>query len=152
MKDNALNVYLIDDSIADSLITEQRLKKHPRINNIRSFNDPQEALDDILYLMESKQALPDIIILDIIMPEFDGFDFIDELDEHIDESFTSKLFILSSTTFRSHFEDFEKQRLSTDMLVKPLSTQDLDNLINKHFPEKKTISTQIDNLKKRVKF
>lgn len=62
---------------------------------IRSFDDARTAMEIILQL--SDQTLPDLIVLDLRMPGFDGFDFLRSLHDARPD-LTLPVFVLSSST------------------------------------------------------
>lgn len=131
---DAINAYLIDDSDIDLVMAERYLKRIDNVGSIKTFTDPTKAITEIHSNLNKGGDLPDLILLDIIMPEMDGFELIDELDEMITDDFQPHVFIISSTNLKRHFEDFEKQRISKTFLTKPLKEDMLKALISKHFP------------------
>ena len=114
-----LNFFLIDDSAFDLFIYEKLLIKSGITDSVKTFNSARDALK---YLLEQAQDFPDtIILLDLQMPDMNGFEFIDEFDS-LPESLKSKIkiFMLSSTI---DTRDIDKARESTyilDLLPKPL--------------------------------
>jgi CheY-like chemotaxis protein len=114
-----LNFFLIDDSAFDLFIYEKLLIKSGITENVRTFNSAREALK---HLLSEGQELPDIIILlDLQMPDMDGFEFIEEYDG-LPDYLKSKIriFMLSSTI---DTRDIEKAKASPhiiDLLPKPL--------------------------------
>ena len=64
-----LKVVIIDDNIKDIALTKELLEVQSNINfTILSHTNPHDAL----LALESKFILPDIIILDLVMPSIDG--------------------------------------------------------------------------------
>ncbi|TLU99493.1 response regulator [Dyadobacter luticola] len=114
-----LNFYLIDDSTFDLFIYEKLLIKSGITENVKTFNSAREALKHIL---SAGTDLPEVIILlDLQMPDMNGFDFIEEYD-HLPEYLRDKIriFMLSSTI---DTRDIEKAKASPhiiDLLPKPL--------------------------------
>jgi CheY-like chemotaxis protein len=86
---------------------------------VKTFNSARDALK---YLLAEGPALPEtIILLDLQMPDMNGFEFIDEFD-HLPDLLRSriKIFMLSSTI---DTRDIEKAKASPhiiDLLPKPL--------------------------------
>ncbi|WAC09292.1 response regulator [Dyadobacter pollutisoli] len=114
-----LNFFLIDDSAFDLFIYEKLLKKSGITDSVKTFNSARDALK---YLLAEGPALPEtIILLDLQMPDMNGFEFIDEFD-HLPDLLRSriKIFMLSSTI---DTRDIEKAKASPhiiDLLPKPL--------------------------------
>ena len=114
-----LNFFLIDDSAFDLFIYEKLLIKSGITENVRTFNSAREALK---HLAGHGHGLPEIIILlDLQMPDMNGFEFIDEFDLLPEAVKTQvKIFMLSSTI---DTRDIEKAKASPhiiDLLPKPL--------------------------------
>jgi CheY-like chemotaxis protein len=129
-----LNFYLIDDSEVNNFYNEDLLNDLDCTNSVTVFSSSQKALDTLLKTHRASEIMPDIILLDIRMPELDGFEFLDELEQELDDAeFTPKIFILTSSKHRKDIESFDHQYLASEFLGKPLEIKDIENLIKKHF-------------------
>jgi CheY-like chemotaxis protein len=114
-----LNFFLIDDSTFDLFIYEKLLIKSGITESVKTFNSAREALKHIL---GEGNSLPEVIILlDLQMPDMNGFEFIDEFDRlpgFLQDKI--RIFMLSSTI---DTRDIEKAKASPhiiDLLPKPL--------------------------------
>ena len=96
MKHN-YKILIIDDNIIDQIVTKKLLKKN--LNMTESYA-VSSGKDGITWLENFKMDLEDklIILLDIKMPEMDGFAFLEEF-EKLDKKNSSQImiFMLSST-------------------------------------------------------
>ena len=70
-----MNCIIVDDDKLSCKLLEGYVTKYASLNLIGIFNDPVSARNEI-----SKHKDIDLILLDIKMPEMDGFDFIGSLD------------------------------------------------------------------------
>lgn len=118
------NFLLIDDSAFDLLIYEKFLLKSGISKSVRTFNSARDALK---FLLNEGTSLPEtIILLDLQMPDMNGFEFIEEYDttpEILKEKI--RIFMLSSTI---DSRDIEKAKASShiiDLLPKPLDIASL---------------------------
>jgi response regulator RpfG family c-di-GMP phosphodiesterase len=118
------NFLLIDDSAFDLLIYEKLLLKSGISKTVKTFNSARDALK---YLLDEGTALPEtVILLDLQMPDMNGFEFIEEYDSAPDFMKEKiRVFMLSSTI---DSRDIEKAKASLhiiDLLPKPLDIASL---------------------------
>ena len=70
-----MNCIIVDDDKLSCKLLEGYVKKYSSLNLIGVYNDPVTARNEI-----SKQKDVDLILLDIKMPEMDGFDLLGSLE------------------------------------------------------------------------
>lgn len=117
---------LIDDSDVDLFIQKRFIEIAGFAKNIKVYNSPHQA---ITYLQESDSPTPQIIFLDLNMPDMDGFGFLDkfgELPEKIQE--LVKVVVLTSSSNHMDKKKAEAYAPVTNFLSKPLSVDALKNL------------------------
>jgi len=76
------NILLIEDSADDVELIHMALDKHPNIQQISIKQDGKDALDYLFKNGKYKKLdipLPQLVILDINMPRFDGFSVLEEI-------------------------------------------------------------------------
>jgi CheY-like chemotaxis protein len=130
MLTNYRNILLIDDDAINNLLNRQFLTFVLPGANITAFQDPRLVLR---YLDEGKIARPDLILLDINMPEMDGWEFIYYL-EQIERK--ADVMILSSSI---HWDDMKKaQNLDRIKcyIQKPLTEDKISRyIVHRNFSE-----------------
>lgn len=138
---NTIRILVIDDDISILKLIEKYLKKNgPNFNfNIITSNNARKALNLV------KQMKPDIILLDIKMPEMDGYEFSSQLQNS--EEFSSIPVIFVSALNRE--EDKVRAFVSgaVDYLTKPINNKKLIETIAKHIEK----ATQLINIPKPTK-
>jgi DNA-binding LytR/AlgR family response regulator len=70
-----MNCIIVDDDKLSCKLLEGYVNKYASLNLLGVFNDPVSARNEI-----AKQKEVDLILLDVSMPEMDGFDLIGSLD------------------------------------------------------------------------
>lgn len=116
MKDK-LTCFIVDDDDLDRLAVEAELSSISRIKNIGSFGNAIEAMSAI----NAKQ--PDILFLDIDMPDINGIDFI----KSISNFDTINVFITSHPEFA--LQGFQLKAF--DFILKPLEKDRFNICINR---------------------
>lgn len=117
------SILLVDDDKINNFVTEKLLKRTNLSKNIKSVTNGEEALT---FLSEDKNECPELIFLDINMPEMDGLHFLKYfrtmvLDKKV------KVVLLSG-----HISPKQRETLYglgfPDVIEKPLTEEKLSNL------------------------
>lgn len=87
-------VALIDDSDVDLFVQRRFIEISAFARSVLVFQSAQKALDAI---SKPGQPLPDLIFLDLNMPEMDGFSFLEHLSKMSDKQ-NAKVVILTSSS------------------------------------------------------
>lgn len=127
---NAMNfkLLLIEDNLIDQLVTSQLLKKNLGLTDINIANNGREGM---LWLKNSDVNFNELIILlDIRMPEMDGFEFLSEY-EKLPESLKHKtrIFMLSSTLDSEDIKRAENNNYVQSLLSKPLPVNEFKRIL-----------------------
>lgn len=114
------SVMLIDDNTIDTFINRKLIENNGFCGRVTSYNDAREALDFLK--QASEQEWPELIFLDIMMPEMDGFAFL-EAFERLDRGQKNRIKVVMLSTSDS-FKDLNranKNVLVRKFLNKPLT-------------------------------
>jgi len=124
---------IIDDSETDLKIAEWAVSSALGIKkeNIYKKREALKAMD-FLRSIDNKEELPDIIILDIRMPEIDGFEFLREFVQ-CPNQITSHCKILLASAYFSEYRDLAERSKNYPFLLtfidKPLSPEKLHEIL-----------------------
>lgn len=126
-------VLLIDDNDIDLKINYKIIKLSGFFDEIILCQSGEEGIDYINKNLNEPESWPDFILLDIQMPEMDGFEFL-EIYKNFPTDFLDhcKLAILSSTLDFGDIKKAEANPLVLKLLKKPLYPNELQTLLHKH--------------------
>ena len=81
MSTKIANLWIIDDDPMSSFYIKRLAELGELANIITIYNTAQGAINYLLHHRKTVEHLPDIILLDIYMPEVDGWEFLNQLRE-----------------------------------------------------------------------
>jgi two-component SAPR family response regulator len=132
MKENIFNyhkVLIVDDSRIDRFLAEKIISKHSFAEEIVSVDSAKGALDYLTNYTEDDQALPDLIFLDINMPEMNGFEFLEKYKELPENIKRKCIIIMLSSSLHPEDKEFALQSpYVCQFLNKPLTKQKLEDV------------------------
>lgn len=127
------SVCIIDDDKVYTFGVKKIIKNYLPEKDVTTFGNGREALDGIKNLLESGEELPDLILLDIDMPEMNGWEFLNKFEEiRSDIEKKIEIFVISSRI------DADKQELYkvewdekvSDFIKKPVHASMLKELLS----------------------
>ena len=127
-------VLFIDDDEINNFILKEIFESQYNLK-VTFFTEAAKALDHIEKLVEQKsEHLPDIIFLDIKMPEMDGFDFMDAFQEKdYSKGFSVPIFMLTSSVNHRDISRAGTYKHIKELITKPLTFDKLEELAAKYF-------------------
>jgi CheY-like chemotaxis protein len=130
MKENE-KICIIDDDEIYIFLMKKSLSAMGINNEVISFFNGSDALEELIQLKADNQELPGIILLDINMPIMDGWEFLTEFRKvNINNYKKIPIYIVSSSIAN---EDFEKSKTFPeilDYLSKPVDLDTLESILN----------------------
>lgn len=122
------SVLLVDDSYVDNLINRKMLQSNNFAREITVIDSPLKA---IAYLQQctDEGTFPEVIFLDIRMPEMDGFQFLENLHYITDaENSNLKIYMLSSSLDPDDLKQIAENDLVSKFISKPLTEKALKEI------------------------
>lgn len=120
---------LVDDNVIDQLVTSKLLKKILDIPEINIVNNGKEGIQWLTNFQNliDKQL---IILLDIRMPEMDGFEFLLEYEKLPEETKKrTQIYMLSSTLDHNDIQKAKNNKHVKKLLSKPFPIQKFKKII-----------------------
>ncbi|HVB02506.1 MAG TPA: response regulator [Chitinophagaceae bacterium] len=129
-----LRFLLIDDNEIDLFFHDKLLRYQGISINIVPFNNAQQALEFLSSDLDQAEIPETMILLDIQMPEMDGFDFLKHFEKYPSRIKSKCHIIMVSSSL--DFGDISRANanaLIIRLLKKPLNTKELKEIISTIF-------------------
>jgi len=122
----ALHVCIIDDDLVSQFASQYKLGQADVSCYIRTFDNAKEALT----LWSSQpEEIPDILLLDLVMPEMDGWEFLAEFEKLFEDS-SLLIYALSAFGNAKDRERVKNHPLVHGYFDKPLSKVNVDKIFS----------------------
>ncbi|TDO24421.1 response regulator [Pedobacter duraquae] len=127
-------VMIIDDNEVDLKINSKIISITKLFDEVIICQSAEEALNFLQRNLGDNQILPNFILLDIQMPEMDGFEFLEHYRK-LPVSFTQTCWIamLSSTLDFGDIQKAEANPYVVKLLKKPLKPAELQEILNRYY-------------------
>jgi len=141
------NIIFIDDDIMSNLIHEKIAQTISPQMQISSYLDSVVALSYLKQIAKTNlEKFPDIIFLDLNMPEMDGWEFLEELNRLKAFSLKNcKVYMVTSSIDHGDIEKAKSHKMVHDFISKPLTNDKLYTLIS---PRNNTTTKSMIGLKR----
>lgn len=126
---------LIDDNKTTNFLNKYLMLKSKRFKSIETFINGKAVLEKFAKDISFK---PDLILLDIDMPDINGWELLETFEKRYATKVKTKVFILTSTINQEHLAKFKSSYFVPEYLVKPLSIDIIEALYHKYFHNKGT--------------
>lgn len=123
-------ILLIDDDPMSNMIHQSLLRKHHWQAEAIVYKDGRSALQALQQAaVEPEGFVPEVILLDMEMPAYDGWDFLGEYAQ-LPQSYTSRclLYLLSSSINPFDIKKAQTYPLVKAYLTKPLTLANLNQI------------------------
>jgi len=122
---------LIDDDAMYHQITHLMIEEYSPVKEVISSMDGKATLDYLIENKENDENLPDYIFLDLTMPEYDGWDFLNGYKK-VYNSFKKaiRIYIVSSSIDPNDLERSKTYSFVDSFIIKPLKRDFLKGLVD----------------------
>jgi CheY-like chemotaxis protein len=121
-------VCLIDDDSIYVMLAKRLISLNNLSNTVSEYADGREAFQALQKLHANGEALPDVIFLDVNMPIWDGWDFLDEFGK-LDLALFPEIYIVTSSSHSLDLEKAASYSIVRRSLNKPLELDDLVSIL-----------------------
>jgi response regulator of citrate/malate metabolism len=133
MAHRVANLWIIDNDPMVSFYIKRLTELGALADIITIYDSPGGAIEYLLLHKTSMEHLPDIILLDIYMPEMDGWEFIKEFQKIKDQ--LSKPVEIHIITSSNHPKDIDRAKSFPEVITylqKPVTLEALQEVVSKH--------------------
>ncbi|MFS4454600.1 response regulator [Maribacter sp. 2304DJ31-5] len=121
---------IIDDDEFFAFKAKRLMKETGFCENILCYRDGQEGIDSLIGLLIEDIPFPEIILLDLNMPQKNGWTFLEEFDNIPKAQVkNTKIYITSSFVSPENMAKAKKYEIVEDYIVKPLTAESLETII-----------------------
>lgn len=122
-------VMLVDDDATDNFIAHRILTVSGFAKEVIVKGSVREGLEYLRHNAVSEETLPEIIFLDINMPLYSGFDFLEEFEKlNALVKLKCKVIILSSSDNKRDIEAIISNDYVIKFITKPISEEALEEI------------------------
>jgi CheY-like chemotaxis protein len=122
------SVCIVDDDSIYVMLAKRQISLNQLSDDVCEFSEGREAYQELKKRIDIGEQIPDVIFLDVNMPIWDGWDFLDEFSK-LEISIRPEIYIVTSS---SHSLDREKAAtypIVSRCLTKPLELDDLKAIL-----------------------
>jgi len=122
-------VLIVDDAAIDRLLAKKMMSKFSFATDVHTVESAMDALDMLKSCTPIPESLPELIFLDINMPQMSGFDFLDEYNKLPEDIKKKCVIVMLSSSL--HPEDRDRALASPyvyKFMSKPISAEKLSEL------------------------
>lgn len=135
-----LNIVLIDDSSIELLHYTKQIERQAKDAEVMTFIRAKQALEYLKSLGECPNAetafIPDIILVDLDMPEMNGIEFLNAFNGLKNEKFkNTKVYLMSATYSMLDVLDAHKLGATNGFFKKPLTQDGIMQIIVEQYAE-----------------
>lgn len=120
-----LKILLIDDDKINNFLNRSVIGElYGSDCSVTEYTNPEKAYDFLKSCAENENT-PDVILLDINMPEMSGFELLEKMQEENIILLNTKIFILSSSLDPTDIEQSIQFKSVVNFISKPLNSSKL---------------------------
>ncbi|WP_394747068.1 response regulator [Spongiimicrobium salis] len=127
----SLKVCIIDDDLVSQFATQYRIEQSEIPCSISNYDSAEKFLE-VITGNKNVLAMPDILLLDLIMTGMSGWELLEEVEKRLGTNFKTKVYVLSA------FNNSKDRKLAKShpkiqgYFDKPLSKDNVDKIFQSH--------------------
>jgi CheY-like chemotaxis protein len=122
------SVCIIDDDPIYIMLVNRIISQNNLSNQVTEFANGSDAFENLKRLAKFGSKLPDVILLDLNMPIWDGWDFLDEF-QALNLPAYPEVYIVTSSAHTLEKEKGKTYPMVVRFIVKPISVSELISIL-----------------------
>lgn len=123
-------ICIIDDDLVSQFATTYSIEQFGFPSTIITCDGVQDSLDTFNSLLEQNREVPDIILLDLVMGDMNGWEFLERFSQIPDWPKETAIYILSAFTNAKDRMRAKEHPLIHGYFDKPLTNNDVGNIFS----------------------
>ncbi len=132
MQLNNKAIVVVDDNEITNFYNKDIIGETGLFEDITIETNARAVLDMLRRKLEAGDAIPALFLVDIKMPDMDGFELIDLIDEMLDEhgvELAPVFVILTTSDHKRDYEQFDKTPIARKFVSKPLNQEKFNDIL-----------------------
>lgn len=129
-------VCIIDDDLVSQFATQYRVKQTETNCKVISFDCAEMGLEMFADHIKNKKKLPDILLLDLVMPIMDGWEFLKEFEKIHKPDLPTDIYVLSAFTNSKDRKRAREHPMVKGYFDKPLTRLNIEEIMMNRSKEK----------------
>jgi CheY-like chemotaxis protein len=125
-----LTICIIDDDLVSQFATRYSIEQGGHPCSIITCDGVEDGLETFDSLLEQQRELPDVILLDLVMGDASGWDFLEQFSQIPNWPKETAIYILSSFTNSRDRARAKEHPLVQGYFDKPLTNNDVESIFS----------------------
>ncbi|GGW50363.1 response regulator [Arenibacter certesii] len=124
-------IWIIDDDMVSQFAMVYKIEQSYPNNRVVGFYTVEEALTMIKECAETQNGLPNIILLDLVLPEMNGWHFLSELGKLRGHINSVDIYIVSAFSNKTDRKLAKEHPMVRDYFEKPINKGSVDKIFKR---------------------
>ena len=125
----APTIWIIDDDLVAQFNAEIKIRQAGICGNVTRFDTAHGALVELMDPEIPNSGIPNIIILDLDIPEIESWEFLTQLSAILNKKLYPNIFLSSANRVSTDIDRAKQHAMVKGYFVKPLTPQNMELIL-----------------------